>query len=330
MIRRATAFGFALAAPLLAGALVPSPAPVSAQMASGKEKFLGNIVADDVPADFGTYWNQITPENSTKWESVEGTRDRMDWATADAAYDYTRQHGYRFKFHTLVWGSQYPRWITDSGLTPEQQRAEVEEWMRLAGERYPNTWAVDVVNEPLNAPAPFRAALGGEGATGWDWVITSFQLARKYFPGAVLLLNEFGTENDADARRRYKDIIDILKARGLIDGVGIQAHYFDTDRMNAGSVTLMLDDYATLGLDLYISELDITGGGDESVQRDKYADVFPAMWNHDSVKGITFWGYLWGRTWRRNTGLVGADGTERAAMVWLKRFLEDPATPPLP
>ena len=189
---------------------------------------------------------------------------------------------------------------------------------------------MDVVNEPLNAPAPFRAALGGEGATGWDWVITSFQLARQYFPNATLLINEYGTENDADARSRYKHIITLLKARGLIDGVGIQAHYFDADRMNAGSVTAMLDDYATLGLDLYISELDITGGGDESIQRDKYADIFPAMWNHDSVKGITLWGYVWGRTWRRNTGLVGADGTERAAMVWLKAFLESPATPPLP
>ena len=49
------------------------------------------------------------------------------------------------------------------------QREEVEEWIRLVGERYPDMDFVDVVNEPLNAPPPFMNALGGNGETGWDW-----------------------------------------------------------------------------------------------------------------------------------------------------------------
>ena len=56
-----------------------------------------------------------------------------------------------------------------------------------------------------------------DGATGWDWVITSFQLARQAFPNAKLLINEYGTENDANARNQYLNIINLLKARGLID-----------------------------------------------------------------------------------------------------------------
>ena len=185
----------------------------------------------------------------------------MNWAGADAAYNWAQQNGYKFKFHTFVWGSQFPQWLTNSGLTQAQQRAEIEQWMQLACQRYPNTWAIDVVNEPIKTPMPFTAALGGTGSTGWDWVITAFQLARQYCPNAKLLINEYGTENDPPVRNTYKTIINLLKTRGLIDGIGIQAHYFNIDNMNRSAVTTMLNDYATLALDVWVSELDIIGPG---------------------------------------------------------------------
>jgi len=296
-------------------------APAGAQIANGKPKFVGNVIGGSVPSNFATYWNQVTPENATKWGSVEGTRNVMNWTQADAAYNFAQQRGFKFKFHTLVWGAQFPSWLTNSGLTQTQQRAEIEEWIRLAGQKYPNAWAVDVVNEPTKTAISWKNALGGNGSTGWDWVITSFQLARAAFPSAKLLINEYGTENDANARNQYKTIINLLKARNLIDGIGIQAHYFNLDNMTGSQMTTALNDYATLGLDVYISELDITGGGSDSGQLAKYQDLFPAIWNHNSVKGITLWGYIVGQTWHDGTGLVTSSGQERPAMTWLKGFV---------
>jgi endo-1,4-beta-xylanase len=299
----------------------------NAQMANGKPKFVGNVTANSVPANFNTYWNQITPENATKWGSVEGTRNTMNWAAADAAYNHAQTNGYKFKFHTFVWGSQFPNWLTNSGLTQAQQRAEIEQWMQLACQRYPNTWAIDVVNEPIKTAMPFKAALGGDGTTGWDWVITSFQLARQYCPNALLLINEYGTENDPPVRNTYKNIINLLKARGLIDGIGIQAHYFNIDNMNRSAVTTMLNDYATLALDVWVSELDIVAGGSDAGQLAKYQDVFPGFWEHSAVKGITLWGYIVGQTWRDGTGLVTTSGQERPAMTWLKDYVSGSITP---
>ena len=54
-------------------------APSFGQIAAGKSKFLGNISQNSIPSNFGTYWNQVTPENATKWGSVEGTRNSMNW-----------------------------------------------------------------------------------------------------------------------------------------------------------------------------------------------------------------------------------------------------------
>ncbi|HYC70707.1 MAG TPA: endo-1,4-beta-xylanase [Opitutaceae bacterium] len=308
-----------------------SAVPAGAQLAAGKEKFLGNIVANSVPANFGAYWNQVTPENSSKWGSVESVRGTMNWTALDTAYQYATANGFRFKAHTLVWGSQYPSWIT--GLTPAEQRAEIEEWMTLLAARYPQIWAVDVVNEPVKTPLPFKNALGGDGATGWDWVITSFQLARQKFPNAKLLINEYGTENDAAARNQMLAIIALLKDRGLIDGIGIQAHAFNLDAMTAAQMRTCLDAYAATGLDLYITELDIRGTGatqTEAAQSAKYQELFPVMWEHGAVKGVTLWGYIVGQTWLANTGIVNADGTERAATTWLKSYLAGSPPPPPP
>jgi endo-1,4-beta-xylanase len=306
------ALGGLLALACLSGA-------ATAQIATGKPKFLGNVINGSVPSNFTTYWNQVTPENSTKWGSVEGTRNQMNWTQADAIYNLAQQNGYPFKIHTLVWGSQFPGWLT--GLSQTEQRAEIEQWIQAVCARYPNTWAIDVVNEPIKTQLPFAAALGGTGTTGWDWVITSFQLARQHCPNAKLHINEFGTENDPPVRNTYKTIINLLKARGLIDGIGIQAHHFNVDNMTGAAVTTMLNDYATLALDVYVTELDIIAGNTDAGQLAKYQDVFPAFWNHASVKGITLWGYIVGQTWRDGTGLVTTAGVERPAMQWLKTFV---------
>lgn len=296
------------------------PAGAEAQLAAGKSKFLGNITGGTVPSNFATYWDQVTPENAGKWGSVEATRNVMNWTQLDAAYDYARANGFKFKEHTLVWGAQYPTWITS--LSTTDQRAEIEEWMSQLAARYPELWAVDVVNEPVKTPLPFKDALGGDGATGWDWVITSFQLARKYFPTAKLFINEYGTENDATARGQMLTIIGLLKDRGLLDGIGIQSHYFNLDSMTGAQMKTCLDAYAATGLDLYITELDLRGPQQtESSQAAQYAEIFPAIWEHAAVKGVTLWGYIEGQTWKAGTGLLNSDGTERAAMAWLKAYV---------
>jgi endo-1,4-beta-xylanase len=307
----------ATALSLIALAMVPTH--VEAQIAKGKSKFLGSTINASVPSNFTTYWNQVTPENAGKWGSVEATHGVFNWAPLDTIYNFAQQHGYKFKAHNLIWGAQFPSWITS--LPQSQQLTEIQKWISMYGQRYPNTWAVDVVNEPIHTPPPFTAALGGSGSTGWDWVINSFQMARKAFPNAKLLVNEYGTENDANARGEYLHIVSLLQSRGLIDGIGVQAHFFNLDSMSASQMTTALNAYGATGLPVYISELDITGGGTDAGQLAKYQQLFPVMWTHSAVKGITTWGYIVGQTWHTGTGLVNSNGTERPAMTWLKGFV---------
>ncbi|WCM61335.1 endo-1,4-beta-xylanase [Paenibacillus polymyxa] len=304
----------ALAGVLLSSVLIN---PASASMANGG-KFLGNVIASSVPPSYGTYWNQVTPENSTKWGSVEGSRNNMNWSQADTAYNYARSNGFPFKFHTLVWGAQEPGWI--KGLSAADQKAEVTQWIKAAGQRYPNAEFVDVVNEPLHQKPSFRNAIGGDGSTGWDWVIWSFQQARQAFPNAKLLINEYGIINDPSLTDQYVNIINQLKSRGLIDGIGIQCHQFSMDTVSVNTMNTVLNKLSATGLPIYVSELDITG--DDNTQLARYKEKFPVLWQHPSVKGVTLWGYIQGQTWKPNTHLLNSNGTERPALQWLRQYLQ--------
>src|SRR5690606_41953534 len=65
-----------------------------------------------------------------------------------------------------------------TSLSQAEQLAEIEEWFDAAKAKYPDLPMIDVVNEahPNHAPAPFKNALGGDGATGYDWIMKSFQM----------------------------------------------------------------------------------------------------------------------------------------------------------
>jgi len=308
----------------------PDPPPYTRTdppLATGKAKYLGSAWSPGTASlNFANYWNQVTPENGGKWGTVEGTRDVMNWTQADAAYAQAKSNGFKFKWHTLVWGNQQPAWI--AALPPAEQLEEIREWYAEIAARYPDIDQIDVVNEPLHAPPPYAAALGGNGATGWDWIITSFQMAREFFPHAQLLINDYSITNDGNATTRYLQIIQLLKDRGLIDGIGDQGHAFSTTE--ASPMTnhkANLDRLAATGLPIYITELDIdgvlTGVVNDEVQVANFKRIFPTFWEHPGVKGITMWGYVRGFHWRNAQGdwLLYPNGGERPALQWLIKYV---------
>lgn len=285
--------------------------------AMSHRKFVGNIIAGSVPANFSTYWNQVTPENATKWEAIEGNRGNYNWGNADLIYNYAKSKGMPFKFHNLVWGSQQPTWI--SHLSPQDQKSEVSKWIAAAGQRYSGSAFVDVVNEPLHTQPSYKNAIGGYGSTGYDWIVWAYEQARKAFPHSKLLINEYGIIGDPNAAANYVKIINVLKSKGLIDGIGIQCHQFNMDTVSVGTMKNVLNMLSSTGLPIYVSELDMTG--DDATQLARYQQKFPVLYENPNVKGITLWGYIQGQTWKSGTYLINSNGTERPALKWLKSYL---------
>ena len=284
------------------------------------KKFVGNIdTRGQVRSDFNQYWNQISPENAGKWGSVERTRNQMDWSALDAIHDYAKQHNIPFKQHNFVWGSQQPGWI--GGLSQADQRAEVEEWIKLYCTRYPDTQLIDVVNEPPPHTMPaYIAALGGAGKSGYDWIAQAFTWAHQYCPNAILILNDYNNIELAGDNSHTIEIVKAIKSVGApINAVGAQAH--GCANLSASTVQKNIDNIATqTGLPVYITEYDLNIA-DDTQQKNVMQSQFTMFWNDPNVAGVTIWGYIVGATWETNSGLMTSAGSMRPAMTWLMSFL---------
>jgi len=284
------------------------------------KKYVGNIdTRGQVRSDFSKYWDQLTPENAGKWGSIEGTRNTMRWTSLDAMHDYAKQNNIPFKQHNFIWGSQQPGWL--GGLSQAEQKAEVEEWIRLFCERYPDVQLIDVVNEPPpHTTPPYVAALGGSGASGYDWIAQAFKWAHQYCPNAILILNDYNNIEYGNDNAHTIDIVTKIKAAGApITGVGAQAHA--CGNLSASTIQANIDKItAQTGLPVYISEYDLNIA-DDNQQKNVMQSQFTMFWNDKNVAGITLWGYVVGSTWVANSGLITSSGTMRPAMTWLMSFL---------
>lgn len=277
--------------------------------------FVGNITTSGaVRSEFIQYWNQLTPENEGTWGSVEGTRDGYNWAPLDRAYSYAKQNGILFKQHTLVWGAAVNRWILN--LSSAELAEEFEEWIQEYCNRYPDTDMINVVNEALPGHNP---AYHAQRAFGSDWIARSFQLARQYCPNSVLILNDYNV-----IRWETEEFIEIARpaiASGYVDAIGLQAH--GLEGYPATTIQQKLDYlWEQLQVPMYISEYDVEMT-DDAEQLKIYQEQFPVFYQHPHVKGITIWGYVYGRTWRTGTGLIREDGSHRPAMTWLMEYIRD-------
>ncbi|WP_115557232.1 endo-1,4-beta-xylanase [Xanthomonas campestris] len=305
-----------------------APAAQAAPLAAGASKFLGSAYGPQQAPGFTQYWNKLTPENAGKWGSVEAVRDQMDWSGLDTAYNFAKANGMPFQMHVLVWGNQQPEWIKH--LPPAEQRREIEQWFAAVAQRSPDIDLLEVVNEPLNDPPSkddngggnYLQALGGNGASGWEWVLQSFRLGRQQFPRARLMINDYSITNSPQATQRYLQIVQLLQREQLVDAIGVQEHAFETTPNVAMSVhRANLDTLASTGLPIYITEFDLDGPSDAQ-QVASYQRVFPVFWEHPAVAGITLWGYRPG-LWRDKEAayLIRADGSERPALAWLRDYV---------
>lgn len=319
-------------------------------LADGASKFVGNITQSNTspgPNDqFTQLWNQATAENGCKWGSVEGSRGNYSWAGCDAAYNWAKQNGGLFKFHALLWGSQYPNWL--GSLDANETKKAITSWFDAVAKRYPDADMIDVANEAIRTNNGYHSnykntkiieALGGDNNQSYQFLITAFEMARERWPHAILIYNDYNTiQWDVDGG--IKLIQTLQKANAPIDGYGLQGHDLMSTGGNyngtGGGGTCM--DYnqfvstmekihkQTNNIPIFISEYDVPST-DDDIQLKCYKEQFTYWMEDPYVAGITIWGYLYGHTWLDCNGQASGcsglikNGQDRKAMKWLREYL---------
>ena len=311
-------------------------------LADGAAKFVGNITTrGQVRSDFGTYWNQITAENECKWQSIEGSRGNRNFSGCKAAYNWAKQNGGHFKFHALVWGSQYPNWL--GNLSADETKKAITDWFDAVQKEFPDLEMIDVVNEAIRTGnnqyhsgypnTKIIQALGGDNNGDYTFVTTAFKMARERWPEAILIYNDYNTVQWQ--KNEGIQLIQTIKKNGApVDAYGLQAHDMMTQGGGAGgtgggggclslnTLKSVLDEiWQKTQTPMFISEYDI-GTENDQTQKQCYQEQISLFMENEHIAGITIWGYIYGATWTTNgnSGII-KDGKDRPAMTWLKDYL---------
>jgi endo-1,4-beta-xylanase len=255
-------------------------------------------------------FTMITPENEMKWDTTEPQRGNFNFGPADQIVNHATAHGQRMRGHTLVWHGQLPGWV--SGLSASDLQSAMDNHITTLMTHYKGKiYAWDVVNEAFadggsgqQRSSPFHDKLGN------GFIEHAFRTARGVDASAKLCYNDYNIENWTDAKTQgVYNMVKDFKNRGVpIDCVGFQSHFGNGGPPSSFQTTL--SNFAALGVDVQLTELDIAQAGTT-----QYANTVNACLAVSRCTGITVWGIRDSDSWRSgdNPLLFNSNGTAKAA-----------------
>ncbi|MEO3816480.1 endo-1,4-beta-xylanase [Plantactinospora sp. B24E8] len=254
-------------------------------------------------------FNSLVAENEMKWDATEPQRGVFNYGAGDRIVSHARSQGMTVRGHTLLWHAQQPGWAQNLSGS-DLRNAAINHVTQVATHFRGQIHSWDVVNEAF--------ADGGSGGrrdsnlqrTGNDWIEAAFRAADAADPNAKLCYNDYNTDGiNAKSTGIYNMVRD-FKSRGVpIDCVGFQSHLGTTI---PSDYQANLQRFADLGVDVQITELDVTQGGN---QANIYATVTRACLAISRCTGITVWGVRDCDSWRGsdNALLFDCAGNKKAA-----------------
>ncbi|TLP66297.1 1,4-beta-xylanase [Microbispora tritici] len=238
-------------------------------------------------------FNMVTPENEMKPDATEPNRGQFNFSSGDRVYNWAVQNGKRVRGHTLAWYAQQPGWMQQlSGSSLRQ--AMIDHINGVMAHYKGKIYAWDVVNEAFADGNSGGRRDSNLQRTGNDWIEVAFRTARNADPAAKLCYNDYNIENWTWAKTQgVYNMVKDFKQRGVpIDCVGFQSHFNSGSPYNSNFRTT-LQNFAALGVDVQITELDIQGASPTT-----YAAVTNDCLAVPRCNGITTWGVRDQDSWR--------------------------------
>ncbi|MCL2634379.1 MAG: endo-1,4-beta-xylanase [Oscillospiraceae bacterium] len=297
--------------------------------------------------NFVTAENCMKPSNISRATGSFnfGDTDRLiHWAETNNF----KIHGHTLVWHSQSAAWLTTQEDRKTPLTREEARNNMELYINEVAGRYAgqiHSW--DVVNEAFltnvsSTPDDWRTALrahaedaegspwykaydngadhaNGEG--GWDYIYDAYVFARAADPNAILYYNDFN-ETYQGKRNAIAMMVEELNeiwktdprntepGRLLIEGIGMQAHYWTSD-LKLDDVEDTIIRFIETGVILSVSEIDIPLGSwrgynepTESNYRAQayfYGNVFEIFLEYsEHIERVTFWGKQDNQSWRKN------------------------------
>lgn len=272
---------------------------------------------------------------------------KLNLESLDNILQAAHDNGLRMRGHTLLWHSQTPSWFFtedydgDTAVDPATMDARLEFYIRtvmkytmdkelsITGETGSILYAWDVVNEYLHRSSwgPNWTSVYGDMGDSPSYVKKAFEVAYDVLKSygatdkVVLFYNDYNTYFGVEETINLVNFINENEPAKICGGIGMQSH-IDIQRPTIEEYGEALDQFFNTGLEVQITELDITinfdtdgetyryknegeTNEDQAVFVRKFMDmVIAKQQNRDKtvspkgITGITLWGLYDKISWR--------------------------------
>ncbi|WP_055106480.1 endo-1,4-beta-xylanase [Paenibacillus ihumii] len=263
------------------------------------------------------HFNSITAENEMKFASLQPEEGAYAFDEADRLAAFARKHGMAMRGHTLVWHNQSTGWLFEDKQGNPVDKATLLERLKshihtVVGRYKNDIYAWDVVNEVIEDEGDglLRRSKWLDIA-GPEFIARAFEYAHEADPNALLFYNDYNESNPAKRDKIHALVKSLLEQGVPIHGIGLQAHW-NLYGPSLGEIRAALEKYASLGLQLQLTELDmslfrfddkrtdITEPPAEllELQAERYEEIFKLLREYrDVITSVTFWGAADDYTW---------------------------------
>lgn len=276
-------------------------------------------------------FGSMTAENAMKMGPIHPEENKYNWAGGDSIAAFAKKNNLKLRGHTLCWHNQTPGWFFTNAagdtVSKEVLLQRLKDHITSVVTRYKDViYAWDVVNEVVSDnPGEFYRNSAFYRICGDEFITRAFEYAHAADPGALLFYNDYNEINPVKRDKIFKLVKD-LKDKGVpIHGVGLQGHwsiYEPTEEV----LTATLEKFKGLGLQVHVTELDISvypkehsrrdrkpGDADasytaerEAKQVDMYRMLFRVFRNYkDVLTNVTFWNISDRSSWLDNFPVPG-------------------------
>lgn len=275
-------------------------------------------------------FSSITAENIMKMGPIHPEENTFNWQDADQMIAFANLHGLKVRGHTLVWHRQTGNWLFEKGekdvldnqLLLDRMQNHIYE---VAGRYKGKIYAWDVVNEVISDEKDemFRPSEWYK-ITGEEFIYKAFQYAHQADPEALLFYNDYNTIENPK-REKIIALIKKMQENNIpIHGIGLQGHW-NINSPTEAELRAALDEYSALGLQIQITELDISiyphsqddqneiGDGSAAFTKEiaakqaaQYEMIFRVFRDYkDHITNVTFWNVSDRRSWLDNHPVRG-------------------------
>lgn len=242
----------------------------------------------------------IVPEWQLKPRFLRPTRQSTyNFGPCDRIAGFAAANRMNFHGHTLFWHEEPIRWAQSNDW--DKVKEDYGGFIRDVVAHYPRAVSWDVFNEITDERARFRNEFLVQ-KFGLQFVDYGLRTAHEAAPHAKLVINEYNLECGASwCRSKQNNVLgllaDLKRMNSPIHAIGIQGHLSSAHRASPSATLAFIDRVADLGLDVYISELDVN---DSTMPReiavrdgqvaDYFEDFLSAVLSRKAVKRLVFWG----------------------------------------